>query len=83
MGGDLGGDDGGEDARATLDHGRGGLVAGGFDAEDEAADGHMFSLAATCGGADTACAGTCGAAVAAGAARGDLRRNKLAGAGVS
>ena len=43
VGGDLRGDDGGKRARAALDDGRGGLVAGGFDAEDEAA-GHDFSL---------------------------------------
>ena len=34
VGGDLGGDDRGEDASAALDDGSGGLVAGGFDAED-------------------------------------------------
>ena len=37
VGGDLRGDDGGERARSALDDGRGGFVAGGFDAEDEAA----------------------------------------------
>ena len=40
VGRDLRGDDGGKRARAALDDGRGGLVAGGFDAEDEAA-GHI------------------------------------------
>ena len=50
VGGDLGGDDRGEDASAALDHGRGGLVAGGFDTEDEAGAGHVFSLAADCVG---------------------------------
>ena len=44
VGGDLRGDDGGERARAALDDGRGGLVAGGFDAEDEAGAGHSFSV---------------------------------------
>ena len=43
VGGDLRGDDGGKRARAALDDGRGGLVAGGFDAEDEAA-GHIYSV---------------------------------------
>jgi len=49
VGGDLGGDDRGEDASAALDDGSGGLVAGGFDAEDEAALAHPFSLAAGVG----------------------------------
>ena len=40
VGGDLRGDDGGKSARAALDDGRGGFVAGGFDAEDEAGAGH-------------------------------------------
>jgi len=34
VGGDLGSDDGAEGARAALDNGGGGLVAGGFDGED-------------------------------------------------
>ena len=46
VGGDLRGDDGGKRARSALDDGGGGLVAGGFDAEDEAGAGHDFSLAA-------------------------------------
>ena len=37
MGGDLRGDDRGKRAGAALDDGGGGLVAGGFDGEDEAA----------------------------------------------
>ena len=45
MGGDLGGDDGGERAGAALDDGGGSLVARGFDGEDEAAGGHLYSLA--------------------------------------
>lgn len=44
VGGDLRGDDGGQGAGTAFDDGRGGLIAGGFDAEDEAA-GHDFSLA--------------------------------------
>ena len=47
VGRNLRGDDRGERARAALDHGRGGLVAGGFNAEDQAADGHLFSLPAS------------------------------------
>jgi poly(A) polymerase len=43
MSGDLRSDDGGEGAGPALDHGRGGFIAGGFDAEDEAA-GHGSSL---------------------------------------
>ena len=39
--GDLRGDGGGKGARAALDDRRGGLVAGGFDAEDEAAAGML------------------------------------------
>ena len=50
VGGDLRGDGGGKRARAALDDGRGGLVAGGFDAEDEAA-GHNFSVVGGVGGA--------------------------------
>ncbi len=46
VGGDLRGDDGRESARAALDNGRGGFVAGGFDAEDEAGAGHDSSLVA-------------------------------------
>jgi hypothetical protein len=46
VGGDLGGDNRGENAGAAFDDGGGGLVAGGFDAEDEAALAHPFSLAA-------------------------------------
>ena len=45
VGGDLRGDDGRERAGAALDDGRGGLVAGGFDAEDEAVAGMISSLA--------------------------------------
>ena len=41
--GDLRCDDGGKRARSAFDDGRGGLVAGGFDAEDEAG-GHIFSV---------------------------------------
>jgi hypothetical protein len=37
-------DDRGKSSRATLDDGRGGFVAGGLDAEDEAGAGHTFSL---------------------------------------
>ncbi len=43
VGGNLRGDDGGKRARSALDDGRGGFVAGGLDAEDEAG-GHSFSL---------------------------------------
>ena len=43
VGGDLRGDDGGKRARSALDDGRGGFVAGGLDAEDEAG-GHSFSV---------------------------------------
>ena len=50
VGGDLRGDGGGKRARAALDDGRGGLVAGGFDAEDEAA-GHTSSLVGGIGAA--------------------------------
>ena len=46
VGGDLRSDDGGKRARSALDDSRGGLVAGGLDAEDEAGAGHDFSLAA-------------------------------------
>lgn len=42
---DLGGDNGREGARPALDNGGSGLVAGGFDGEDEAAFGHVSSLA--------------------------------------
>ena len=42
VGGDLRGHDGGKRARAALDNGRGGLVAGGFNAENEAGAGHIF-----------------------------------------
>ncbi|SPE26109.1 hypothetical protein SBA5_520005 [Candidatus Sulfotelmatomonas gaucii] len=42
--GDLRGDHGGDGSLATLDDGRGGLVAGSFDAEDEAGTGHTVSL---------------------------------------
>ena len=49
VGGDLRGDNRGESAGATLHDGGGGLVAGGFDGEDQAA-GHVFSLPGTCGG---------------------------------
>ena len=44
MGGDLRGDDGGEGARAALDDGGGGFVAGAFNAKDEAGAGHVFSV---------------------------------------
>ena len=44
VGGDLGGNDGAERARAALDDGGGGLVAGGFDGQDEAGAGHLYSL---------------------------------------
>ena len=46
VGGDLRGDDGGQRARSALDDGGGSLVAGGFNAEDEAA-GHASSLTAS------------------------------------
>ena len=45
VGGDLGGDSRGESAGAALDDGSGGLVAGGFDGEDQAVAGHISSLA--------------------------------------
>src|ERR1039457_1623027 len=44
VGGDLGGYDGREYAGAALNDSGSGLVAGGFDAEDEAAGGHGSSL---------------------------------------
>ena len=44
VGGDLRGDDRRKSALAALDDGRGGLVARGFDAEDEATPAHFFSL---------------------------------------
>jgi len=44
VGGDLRGDGRGKRAGAALNDGRGGFIAGGFDAEDEAT-GHGFSLA--------------------------------------
>ena len=45
VGGDLRRDNRGNCARAALDDGRGGLVARGFNAEDEAGAGHGFSVA--------------------------------------
>lgn len=53
VGGDLRGDDGRERMCAVLDYGSGGLVAGGFDGENQAA-AHASSLS-TCGGADAVC----------------------------
>jgi len=50
VGGDLRGDNRAESAGAALNDGGSGLVAGGFDGEDQAA-GHISSLPATCGGA--------------------------------
>ena len=44
VGGDLRGDDRGKCAGAALDDGGSGLVAGGFDGEDEAAGWHLSSL---------------------------------------
>ena len=52
VGGDLGGDYGAEGVGATFDDSGCGLVAGGFDGENETGVGHVFSLA-TCGGADS------------------------------
>ena len=46
MRGDLRGDDGGKRARSAFDDGRGGFVAGGLNAEDEAGAGHGSSLVA-------------------------------------
>ena len=45
VGGDLRGDDRRKRAGTALDDGGGGLVAGGFDGEDEAVAGHVSSLA--------------------------------------
>ena len=45
VGCNLRGDNGGKRARSTLDDSRGGFVAGGLDAEDEAG-GHEFSVGA-------------------------------------
>lgn len=45
MGGDLRRDDGGECVASARNDGRRGLVAGGFNAEDEAAGDHFFSVA--------------------------------------
>ena len=42
MEGHLGGDYVGEGFGAAADYGGGGLVAGGFDAEDEAGFGHVW-----------------------------------------
>src|ERR1700690_70359 len=49
VGGDLGGDYGTEGVGAALDDGGSGLVAGGFDGEDETGVGHVFSLSGDVG----------------------------------